>query len=146
MQSHLLAVPEIFVGYRNDSDKDGRLEIVRTKLIRTEDIRPANFEEQIERGYKLLKELRERLCGSSTEGMRSTGLTREANSSNADRIWKIAIEKWSLRSVKQLDDAKAQKVKKRREDPSRPVKRIGIVPKVLVQAIRVGKRAGRILV
>ncbi|KAK7453939.1 hypothetical protein VKT23_011451 [Stygiomarasmius scandens] len=137
MQSHLLAVPEIFIGYRDDSSK-----IVRTRLVRTQDIKPASFEERIEKGYRVLKELKERLSTSTDTSNLESGTSLNAN----DNIWKVAIGKWTLGPVTRLGDAEAQKVKRRREDPSRPIERVGIVPKALVEAIQANREGSGTLV
>ncbi|THV01854.1 hypothetical protein K435DRAFT_383668 [Dendrothele bispora CBS 962.96] len=159
MQSHLLGVPEIFIGYRND-DHD----IVRTEIVYTEDIKPKKFEDDIERGYRVLSSLRERLSTEQQgDGMKVSdksdsdlqnamiGLNLSLNRprhepgdttrdtgrlTSDDCIWKVTIKKWSFDAVERLNAADAQNVKKRREDPSRPIERIGIIPEAFVDAIR----------
>ncbi|KAF5353681.1 hypothetical protein D9758_008608 [Tetrapyrgos nigripes] len=168
MQSHLLAVPQIFVGYRNDN-----LDIVKTQSIHTANIRPRNFEENIAKGYRVLSVLRGHLSRSAelercTRLQSSTSASSEshtnldspdlgldklclkdpaidttwdtntgtgASDDASDCIWKVTIRKWTIDSVHLLSMADAQRVKERRENPSKPVERLGIVPKVLIDAM-----------
>ncbi|ESK85783.1 hypothetical protein Moror_2425 [Moniliophthora roreri MCA 2997] len=120
MQSYLLGVPEIFIGYRSKN-----LRIVRTQMIQVSDIQTPDIEAKISRGHSVLSALRAELKKEKDEG-----------SIRDDTIWKIAIRNGSWKQLQRLGDVDAQKVKKRRDDPSKPIQRIGIVPEVMLQHIR----------
>ncbi|EEB99082.1 hypothetical protein MPER_01300, partial [Moniliophthora perniciosa FA553] len=120
MQSYLLGVPEIFVGYRSKN-----LRIVRTQMIQVSDIQTPNLEDKISRGHSVLLALRAELEKEKGEG-----------SIGDDTIWRVVIRNGSWKQLQRLDDADAQKVKKRRDDPSKPIQRVGVVPEVMLQHIK----------
>ncbi|KAK7051194.1 hypothetical protein VNI00_004694 [Paramarasmius palmivorus] len=120
MQSYLLGVPEIFVGYRSKNMK-----ILRTQMMQVSEIHTPNLAAQFERGYNVLSALRNQLEKDRNEG-----------GSGDDIIWKVTIQSGRWSYLHRLDDSEALKVKKRREDPSRPIRRVGIVPEDMMHRIR----------
>ncbi|KAL0066382.1 hypothetical protein AAF712_006641 [Marasmius tenuissimus] len=120
MQSALLAVPEIFVGYR-----DNVLRITQTRSIRTADIEPDEYESNIHRGYGILSSLRSFFEGKVREGGQID-----------DVIWKVTLKKGSVVDLVQLDEEQANRVKTRTDDPQRPIQRLGIIPTAMAALLR----------
>ncbi|ESK86829.1 dhp1-interacting protein [Moniliophthora roreri MCA 2997] len=119
MQSYLLGVPEIFVGYHT-----WNLQISHTDTIRTAEIKTHKFDGHIARGYRALSSLR-------------SYISREQSNSTDDTIWRVTVDNGRLANVQKLSPSEAETVKKRREDSSRtPIERIGIVPKSMIDALR----------
>ncbi|KAG7091540.1 hypothetical protein E1B28_010569 [Marasmius oreades] len=122
MQSSLLEVPEIFVGYR-----DNNLCVTYTDTVRVSDIQPANFNDSLQRGYNVLSALR-----ATFESKRE-----EEGTDLDDTIWKVVINEGYVSNAIKLEDIEAHKVKRRRELPHTPsVARVGIVPKEMVSRLR----------
>jgi len=119
MQSSLLGVPEIFVGLRNDS-----LRITQTQVLLTSEIKPNNYDINIQKGYEALKHLY------------STLANRVAELGNDDMIWAVTVKNHSVTEIIELDETQASQVKKRRENKQNPVERVGIIPKDCVRSLR----------
>ncbi|KAF9257922.1 hypothetical protein L218DRAFT_981894 [Marasmius fiardii PR-910] len=123
MQSSLLGVPEIFVGYRDNTPS---LRVTRTRTIRTSDIQPTNFYESLRQGLEVLTAL-----WATFESK------REEEGDLDDTIWKLVIKKGHVKDPVKLSDVQAEKVKRRREVPQKAsIARIGIVPKEIVSRLR----------
>ncbi|KAL0061441.1 hypothetical protein AAF712_009159 [Marasmius tenuissimus] len=120
MQSALLGVPEIYVGYR-----DNALRITQTRTIRTADLKPGTYESNIHRGYEVLSSLRSILEEKVREGGQVD-----------DVVWKVTVKKGSITGIVQLDETQTNRVKRRREDPQKPIERVGIVPRDMVASLR----------
>ncbi|EEB89975.1 hypothetical protein MPER_11877 [Moniliophthora perniciosa FA553] len=121
MQSYLLGVPEIFVGYHT-----WNLQISHTNTIRTAEIKTHKFDGHIARGYRALSSLRSYISREQTR-----------SSSIDDTIWRVTIDSGRLANVQKLSPVDAETVKKRREDPLKaPIERIGIVPRSMIEALR----------
>ncbi|KAJ8074450.1 hypothetical protein PM082_015351 [Marasmius tenuissimus] len=121
MQSALLGVPEIYVGYR-----DNALRITQTRTIRTADLKPGTYESNIHRGYEVLSSLHSILEEKVREGGQVD-----------DVVWKVTVKKGSITGIVQLDETQTNRVKRRREDPQKPIERVGIVPRDMVASLRI---------
>jgi RAT1-interacting protein len=124
MQSYLLGVPKIFVGFHTWG-----LQINHTTTIRTCDIKTRNFDEHMARGYRALL------------AIRSYVLSEREIDPEDDKIWRITVVKGNLTEKRLLSALEAEQVKTRREDPlMASVTRIGIVPHSMIEMLR--NRAG----
>ncbi|KAL0565035.1 hypothetical protein V5O48_016999, partial [Marasmius crinis-equi] len=94
-----------------------------TRMMRTSEIKPNNYDSSIQRGYEVLSSLRSELESKSHEG-------------GDNVIWKVTIKKGSVAGITRLTDAQATRVQKRREDPQKPIERIGIVPEEMITSLR----------
>ncbi|RDB16074.1 Decapping nuclease RAI1 [Hypsizygus marmoreus] len=118
IQSSLIGVHEIFVGHRTDSDQ-----IIKAESIIVSDI---HMTSRAASAHALLTKLR--------------NLTRDA-SRDENSIWKVILKKGDIVQVTELGPTQVSKVKGRRDDPRSPVKRIGIVPQRVIEALRAGREA-----
>ncbi|KAH7923115.1 hypothetical protein BV22DRAFT_1036718 [Leucogyrophana mollusca] len=124
MQSYLLGIPTVFIGYRDHADVVRETEEVHLADMPIRE----NQESRIAReGYGALVSLKKTFASLS-----------EGEVGSDDAIWKVTIQGGALRGVKRLNENQAQKVKMRRADPEHPVDRLGIVPRRIIEVLKVG--------
>ncbi|KAJ8074451.1 hypothetical protein PM082_015352 [Marasmius tenuissimus] len=114
MQSSLLGVPEIFLGYRDKAHR-----ITKTTSMRVSDIKPAAYDHNIHRGYELLSTLRSRLESEVRQQGKMDGV-----------IWRVKIKKGTITKI-----ARSKEVKEVVRG-WKPTARLGIVPKHIIASLR----------
>jgi RAT1-interacting protein len=99
LQSHLLGVSEVFVGYRNEDDV-----IEETVLASVESLIPQGIQAKITRGYNVLSNIRERvvMAQAASEG------------AGDNSIWRVDIQGGGISTFESLTRAERAKVTKSR--------------------------------
>ncbi|KAH7918907.1 hypothetical protein BV22DRAFT_1041406 [Leucogyrophana mollusca] len=122
MQSYLLGVPTVFIGYRDHADVVRETEEVHLADL---SIRESQESRIACEGYNALVSLKTTFA-SLSEG------------ESDDAIWKVTIQGGALGEVKRLNENQARGVKARRADLKHLVDRLGIVPRRIIEVLKVG--------